>query len=421
MEKYLGIISGNLYRYTGGKLFIEDISAEKICKKFGTPLYVYSVGHIKNQISRIRNSFRRVNPLICYSMKANSNLRVLKLIRKQDCGVDIVSGGELAKALKAGFPAKKIVFAGVGKTEREIISAIENGIFLFTVESVEELRAIDSIARKLRRVADISLRINVDVNVDTHHYTKTARKETKFGMPIKEVGSVLKNRQDFRHIRIKGIQFHLGSNIKNSAPYIEALSKVRDFLRRTDFRPSIIDIGGGFGIPYRDEKVESIESFGEKISGFFMKYFSEASIIFEPGRFIVGNAGILLTEIVYRKHTDTKNFLIVDAGMNDLIRPSLYGSYHEIIPVTKKSGRKIVYDIVGPVCETGDFLGKERLLSQDLSSGDLLAVMGAGAYGFSMSSNYNGRPKPAEVLVSGDRVICCRRREKIEDLWKYET
>jgi len=421
MEKYLKIISDGLYRYVDGRLFIENVSAEKICKKFGTPLYIYSSTHIRNQITRIKNAFADINSLICYSMKANSNLHILRYVKKQDCGVDIVSCGELSKALKAGFSAKRMVFAGAGKTEEEIDFSIKKGIFLFTVESIEELKAINAISRRLKKITDISLRINLDVDVDTHHYIKTSRKETKFGIPLKDAKSILASRQDFKYVKIKGTQFHLGSNIKDSSPYIEALNKLNGLLKEIDFNPSIIDIGGGFGIQYKDEEIEPIEDFGKKISKFFMKNFPGALMIFEPGRFIVGNAGILLTRVIYRKHADGKDFLIVDAGMNDLIRPSLYGSYHEIIPVVKKSGKKVICDVVGPICETGDFLGKERFLSDNISSGDLLAVMGAGAYGFSMSSNYNGRPRAAEVLISGNKMICCREREKVEDLWRYET
>jgi len=420
MEEALDIISDNLYQYINGKLFVENVSVEYICEQFGTPLYIYSAHHIENQIQRLKNSFKNLNPLICYSMKANSNLHILELVRKYGCGVDIVSGGELAKALKAKFPPKKIVFAGVGKTESEIRFAIKKGIYLFTVEGIEELKAINNIARTLKQIVDVSLRVNLDIDVDTHHYTKTSKKETKFGIPANDVKSIIKNTQDFKYVRIKGIQFHLGSNIKDSVPYIKALNRVKNPMRKYGFQPLLIDIGGGFGIPYKKEKIEPIERFGKKITDFFVKHFQGVSIILEPGRFIVGNGGMLLTKIVYKKSTETKNFLIVDAGMNDLIRPALYNSYHEIIPVVKKTGRKTIYDVVGPICETGDFLGKDRLLPEDISSGQLLAIMSAGAYGFSMASNYNERPKPAEVLVFSDRTICCRRREKVEDIWKNE-
>lgn len=421
MEKYIEMISEGLFRFESGKFLIEEVVAQDLCDKFGTPLYVYSTTHIKRQVEKLKNAFKSVSPLICYSMKANSNLKILELIKESGCGVDIVSGGELAKALKSGFSGDRIVFAGVGKTPQEIMYGLKNGIYLFTVESIEELKTIEEIAKSLKNFARVSLRINLDIDVDTHHYTKTAKKETKFGMSESQVKSIITNQNDFKHLKIFGIHFHLGSNIKSSSFYVEALKKLKKFLNEINFTPSVIDIGGGFGIQYKNEHIESIESFGKNICEVFNRNFPDVSMIIEPGRFIVGNAGILLTRVIYTKKTSYKNFLIVDAGMNDLIRPSLYGSYHEILSCVDKKGKEIVYDVVGPVCETGDFLGKDRRLPEDLISGDIIAVMSSGAYGFSMSSNYNGRPRPAEVLVSGKKVVCARKREKIEDLWKYET
>ncbi|MGB9643343.1 MAG: diaminopimelate decarboxylase family protein, partial [Candidatus Ratteibacteria bacterium] len=307
MEKYLEMISGGLYKFVNGRLMIESVYADEICKQFGTPVYVYSANYIKNQIRKLRVSFEKAHPLVCYSMKANGNMKILELIKKQGCGLDIVSGGELVKAIKQGFSPKKIVFAGVGKTEQEIAAGLKYGIYLFTVESVEELKTVDKIAEKLKKTANITLRINLDVDVDTHHYTKTGRIETKFGMPEEQVRSILVSRNSLKHIRIKGLQFHLGSNIKNSAPYLSALEKLKNFLKQTDFRPSVIDIGGGFGILYKNEEIESIEQFGSKISDYFVKHFPDTLMIMEPGRFIVGNAGILLTKIIYRKQTNVKN------------------------------------------------------------------------------------------------------------------
>ena len=421
MEEYLDLISEGIYRFEKGRLFIEDVCAEEICAKFGTPVYVYSSNYVKTQINKICNAFRKVSPLVCYSMKANSNMGILKIVKESGCGVDIVSGGEMMKALKAGFNAKKIVFAGVGKTRGEITDALKKGIYLFNVESIGELKAINETAGNMRKIVSVNLRINLDVDVDTHHYTKTAKKETKFGMPENQVRSIIKNRRNFRHINISGIQFHLGSNIKSSVFYIKALRKLKNFLTDINFTPSVIDIGGGFGIQYRNEPIEPIEDFGKKICDFFVKNFPDVLMIIEPGRFIVGNAGILLTRVIYNKKTAHRNFLIVDAGMNDLIRPSLYGSYHEIFPAALKKGKSVKYDIVGPICETGDFLGKDRKLPGNLTSGDVIAVMSAGAYGFSMSSNYNGRVRAAEVMVSCDKVICCRERERVEDLWSKEV
>ncbi|MCM8821198.1 MAG: diaminopimelate decarboxylase [Candidatus Omnitrophica bacterium] len=420
MEKYLELISDGLYRFRKGKLFIEEVCVERIYREFGTPVYVYSASYIERQIEKLRNAFKPISPLICYSMKANGNMGVLSLVKRAGCGVDIVSSGELAKALKAGFSADRIVFAGAGKTQQEIIDGLNARIFLFTVESMEELKAIEQIGRSQKKIAVVSLRINFDIDVDTHYYTKTSKKETKFGMPVDQIKSILSNRKKFRHIDFKGIQFHLGSNIRASGFYVQALEKLKGFLAGLNFMPSVIDIGGGFGIHYKNEQIEPIENFGKNICNVFLKNFPGVSMIIEPGRFIVGNAGILLTRVIYNKKTPHKNFLIVDAGMNDLIRPSLYGSYHEIFEAVRKKGPCVNYDVVGPICETGDFLGKDRMLAENLTSGDVLAVMSAGAYGFSMSSNYNGRPRAAEVFVSGNNVKCCRRREKIEDLWNLE-
>ncbi|MCX7706210.1 MAG: diaminopimelate decarboxylase, partial [bacterium] len=319
MENYLEIISEGLYRFKRGNLMIESVFAKDICNRYGTPLYVYSATFIEKQICKLKNAFKSLSPLICYSMKANSNMEVLNIIRDHGCGVDIVSGGELAKAVKANFSSKKIVFAGVGKTKEEIIAALKKNILLFTVESVEELKQIDIIAEDLKKIADVSLRINLDVDVDSHHYTKTAKKETKFGLPRDQIRAIINSRRSFRNVNITGIHFHLGSNIKNSSFYVEALKKLNKFLRLINFRPSIIDIGGGFGIQYRtNEQIEPIENFGKNICDFFLNNFPGVSMIIEPGRFIVGNAGILFTKVLYNKKTPHKNFLIVDAGMNDL-------------------------------------------------------------------------------------------------------
>jgi len=422
MEKSFELIFRKQFGYRRGIFFIENVAVRNLARRFGTPLYIYSAGYIRDRISELFDAFAPVNPLICYSVKANGNLKVLRIIGKVGCGADVVSGGELAKAIKSGIPASRIVYAGVGKTHEEIISGIRAGIFLFTVESMEELVEINALARKFGRKTACSFRVNLNVDVDTHHYTRTAKAETKFGLPLKDMAALFQKREKFTGIEFAGIQFHLGSQIKESAPYVEALRKLRRFLTSIRFSPRILDIGGGFGIPYMaGEKVESIFSFGEKICSIIKRDFNVEKVILEPGRFIVGNAGILVARIIYSKKTNSRNFLITDAAMNDLIRPSLYSSYHLILPEKFSSGRKCSWDVVGPICETGDFLGKNRKLPRGIKAGDLLVVLGAGAYGFSMSSNYNGRPRAAEVLIDRSKVELARRRETYNDLWDKEV
>jgi len=351
-------------------------------------------------------------------MKSNSNLSILKIMKLNGLGADVVSEGEIRKALIAGFSPSDIVFAGVGKKEEEIEFAVKKNIFCFNVENEEEIEIIERIGEKFNRKVNINIRLNLDIDVDTHHYIKTSKSENKFGIDLDVSEKILKKK--FSYVNIRGIHFHLGSQIKEVNPYLKAIEKVKDFCKKNKFQIEILDIGGGFGIPYKeDDKVQPIEEFGEKICE-ALKDFSFKTLIIEPGRFIIGNAGVLITKILYIKQKHTKNFIIVDAGMNDLIRPSLYGSYHIIYPLKLKSGEKINYDVVGPICETGDYLGKDREFSINIKRGDYLVVMNAGAYGFSMSSNYNTRTRIPEVMVNKKKVKLIRKRETYSYLFEPE-
>jgi len=415
MEKTLALTGEGFFAYRRGRLFAEDVSAAALAERYGTPLYVYSAGMIARRAEEFAAAFARISPLVCYSVKANGNPAILSLLAKKGFGMDVVSGGELKQALAAGVRPGRIVYAGVGKTAEEIALGLSSDILCFNVESIEELTLLDAIARKLGKRASCNLRVNLDIDVDTHHYTKTAKKETKFGIPVAQFAAIAGAKKRYRAVAIRGIHCHLGSQIKKAAPLVEAIGKIRGLADACSFSVEFLDLGGGIGIPYAPgDRVEPIRTFGTKICAAVRKHFPDAKIIFEPGRFIVGNAGILLARVIYPKRTGHKNFLILDAGMNDLIRPALYQSYHHIIPAREAGTRKkAAWDVVGPICESGDFFGKDRRLPADMRSGDLVAVCSAGAYGFSMSSNYNGRPKSAEVLVNGARHRCIRKRESV--------
>ena len=418
MEEKIEEILEPYFRFRKGSFYIEEIEGEKIAKKFGTPVYVYSYSFIQNQINRIKNAFSKLPVKICFSMKSNSNLSILKIMKLNGLGVDVVSEGEIRKALIAGFSPSDIVFAGVGKKEEEIEFAVKKNIFCFNVENEEEIDIIESIGKKYNKKVNVNLRLNLDIDIDTHHYIKTSKSENKFGIDLDVSERIIKKK--FNYVNIKGMHFHLGSQIKEVFPYIKAIEKVKNFCKKNKFQIEILDIGGGFGIPYKEEdKVQKIEEFGEKIYE-ELKDFDLKILIIEPGRFIIGNAGVLITKILYVKQKNTKNFIIVDAGMNDLIRPSLYGSYHIIYPLRLKSGKKINYDVVGPICETGDYLGKDRKFSVNIKRGDYLAVMSAGAYGFSMSSNYNTRLRIPEVIVVGKKAKLIRKRETYSYLFEPE-
>ncbi|MBU1121563.1 MAG: diaminopimelate decarboxylase [Candidatus Omnitrophota bacterium] len=411
------------FKYRGKELYCEGVKVSSIAVKFGTPVYVYSKRTILEHFQKIDKAFKKISPLICYSIKANSNLAILKILVQVGAGLDIVSGGELYRAREVKCSSKKIVYASVGKTEDEIRAAIKYGILLFNVESFPELSRINKVARELRKKVDVALRVNPDVEPKTHKYIITGKKETKFGMDIDTVRDIFLKRDDFRYLDVCGIHIHIGSQITQSAPFIKAIKKIKTLigdLAKKGVDLKYFNIGGGLGIVYDDETPQTAEVFAKAVLPMLKD--SSLSTILEPGRFIVGNAGIVVTKVSYIKDTPSKNFIIVDAGMNDLLRPSLYEAYHKIIPVTQNTKHKTrntkKSDVVGPICESGDFLGKDRYLN--VEEDDYLAVLGAGAYGFSMSSNYNSRPRAVEVLVDGNNVHCIRKREAYSDLIKGE-
>lgn len=411
------------FRYRGNELYCEGVRISKIAEEFGTPVYIYSRQTLIDHYRKIKKAFKRIDPLICFSVKANSNLAVLKLLANQGAGMDVVSGGELYKALKVGLNPKKIVYAGVGKSEQEIAAAIRAKILLFNAESLEELALIDRVAGHFRTKVDVSLRVNPDINPRTHKFITTGKKINKFGLDMGTVEAILLRYSIFSHLNLIGLHIHIGSQITEAEPFVKAIKKIVVMVRRLRKRRiplKYFNIGGGLGIIYRDERPQSAKKFAQAILPLLKKV--KLKIILEPGRFIAGNSGILLTRVVYIKKAPNKKFAIVDAGMNDLIRPSLYGAFHQILPVirvTSHESRIAKYDIVGPICESGDFLAKNRTMPF-LQTKDLLAVMGAGAYGFTMSSNYNSRPRVAEVLVNKNKAFLVRKRETYRDLIRNE-
>jgi diaminopimelate decarboxylase len=407
----------NNFNRVNQELFCENVALKDIATSVGTPVYVYSKSSIYNNIEILLGAFdsRKIN--ICFSIKSNSNLSIIRLMAEKNLGADIVSGGELYKALKANISPQKIVFSGVGKTKDELKYALESNIGLINVESEQELISLSEIAKSLNKIANISFRINPDIDAKTHVYTSTAKKENKFGIPINNAIEIYKKAHSIPYINTKGIACHLGSPILSLEPYQNALDKIKDLylkLKQEGIDINTIDLGGGFGIIYKDEKPFTPIQFAKLLSNY--SEFSNCSIIIEPGRFIVGNAGVLITKVLYIKHSDTKTFIICDAGMNDLIRPALYNSYHSIEPVVLgNNNKKIIADIVGPICESGDFFAKDREI-YEIEQGSLLAIKSAGAYGFSMSSNYNSRPRSCEVLVDNNSFKLIRKRETYQDL-----
>lgn len=411
----------HLFKYRGNELHAEDVPLRVLAGEYGTPLYVYSYNTILRHIRAYEEAFRGFPHILCFALKANSNMAVLRLLASQGVGADIVSGGELYRALKAGMPPSKIVYAGVGKTEKEIRAALRARILMFNVESEDELMEINRVAGLMKARAPIALRVNPDIDPETHPYISTGLRRHKFGIPIEEALEYYKLAAGLDNIGVVGVHKHIGSQITKVAPFVEALRSVLvlvDEVNRQGVDIRYLNMGGGLGIPYSDEKPpkprELARSLLPLIKGRRM------TLIMEPGRSITGNAGILLTRTLYLKKGPEKEFVIVDAGMNDLMRPSLYDAYHETLPVVRRRGKKIFADVVGPICESGDFLARERML-ESVRQGDLLAVMSAGAYGFSMSSNYNSRPRAAEVLVRGREHSLIRRRESYRDLIRMET
>lgn len=406
------------FTYKDGVLYCEDIALRDIAEKYPTPFYLYSYRTIMDHFEKIREAFKDINPLICFSMKANSNLTVCKALVNAGAGLDIVSGGELYKALKIGCAPEKIVYASVGKTGDEIKKAIKKGILFFNVESVPELIMIDTAAKRLKKKPKVALRINPDIKPDTHDYITTGTKEKKFGIDFKTAEEVFDNANKYPNVTLNGIHVHIGSQITNPFPFAAALKKVLSFIEKSKISIEWLNLGGGFGIVYEKEKAANAREFADAIIPLIKD--KPFKFILEPGRFIVGNSGVLVTKVLYIKTGVTgKRFAIVDAGMNDLIRPSLYESYHEILPVVKRQSDIYQYDIVGPICESGDFLGLNRDFPE-LISGEYLSVMGAGAYGFTMASNYNSRLRPAELLVINGEVRTIRTAETYRDLIRGE-
>jgi diaminopimelate decarboxylase len=408
------------FDYKSGELFAEDVAVASIAEQFGTPAYVYSRATLERHWQAFDNAFSGQAHCVCYAVKANSNLAVLNVLARLGSGFDIVSGGELARVLAAGGQANRIVFSGVGKTVAEISYALQQGIRCFNVESIPELIRINDVASELDCRASISIRVNPDVDAQTHPYISTGLKENKFGIAIEQAETVYQKAQALSHLDVVGIDCHIGSQLTSVAPFVDALRRVLtliDRLAELGIQLSHLDIGGGLGITYQNETPPSPAEYAVALRTLLVG--RDLEILLEPGRAIAGNAGILLTKVEYIKPTEDKQFAIVDAAMNDLLRPALYQSWMAIQAVIlDESLVPQNFDIVGPICETGDFLGKDRLLA--IKPNDLLAIRSAGAYGFTMSSNYNSRPRAAEVMVDGDKVYVVRERETIESLYAGE-
>ena len=414
------------FEYRNGEMFAEGVPVRRLAKEVGTPAYVYSLATLKRHFRVFDQAFSKLPHIVCFSVKANSNIALLRAFAKEGSGFDIVSGGELYRALKAGADPRKIVFSGVGKKKEEIEYALKTGILMFNVESEHEMVALNEIAAGIGTKAPISLRINPDVDPQTHPYISTGMKKAKFGVDIKRSLESYKKAATLPHLEVVGVDCHIGSQLTSVSPFVDALARVREYLdrmlvgslKKESAQIRYLDLGGGLGISYKDEMPPHPEVYAQAIIKGLEGL--DVTLILEPGRVIVGNAGILVTEVQYIKETDDKKFVIVDGGMNDLIRPALYGSYQAIRPVVEGNGETIVADIVGPICESGDFLAKDREIARP-QRGDLLAVMSAGAYGFTMASNYNSHPKAPEVLVDGDQYYVIRARESLEDLIRGET
>ena len=410
------------FKFKKGELYCEDVKVSDVAQKVGTPFYLYSHNTLVDHFTKIKKAFAEITPLICFAMKSNGNLAVLKTLADQGAGFDIVSIGELKKVLKIKTDPKKIVFASVGKTEEEIKFALDAGILLFfNVESYPELEEINKIAKKCKKIANVALRINPDVAAITHKKITTGTLKNKFGIDLKTAFQILKDSHKFSNIKFSGLHVHIGSQIISHKPFLKALKKVVTFIKQLNkagIQLEYLDIGGGLGIIYKDEKPQTAKDFAKVILPILKKL--NLRIIMEPGRFIAGNAGIFVSKVLYLKDNGVKKFLIVDGGMNDLMRPSLYDAYHEINPVIKNNSKKIKVDVVGPICESGDYFAKDRLLPK-MKKDDLIAIMSAGAYGYVMSSNYNVRGRGPEILVKNNEFAITKKRETFEDLIKGES
>jgi diaminopimelate decarboxylase len=409
------------FEYRDGQLFAEDVPLARLAVEFGTPCYVYSRAAITHNYRAYDRALAGVRRLVCYAVKANSNLGVLSVLARLGAGFDIVSGGELARVLRAGGDPRKVVFSGVGKREDEMAAALTAGIRCFNVESEAELRRLSAVAVRLGKTAAVSLRVNPDVDAQTHPYIATGLRDNKFGIDIARAEAAYRAAAGLPGIEIVGVDCHIGSQLTQLEPYVDALQRLLqlvDRLAAAGIRLRHLDLGGGLGIRYREETPPRPEDYAEAVLPLLQG--RDLELWLEPGRSIVGNAGVLLTRVEYLKHAPHKNFAIVDAAMNDLLRPALYNAWQEILSVVPHADEPAqVYDVVGPVCETGDWLGRERALA--IRAGDLLAIRSAGAYGFVMSSNYNTRPRAAEVLVDGKHAHMVRARETLDDLWRGES
>jgi diaminopimelate decarboxylase len=410
------------FAYQGSEFCCEEVPLTKIAQDVGTPCYIYSRRMLVEGYRALDQAFAGLPHLICYAMKANANLAILRVLLDQGGGLDIVSGGELFRALRAGADPQRIVFAGVGKSAEEIEAALRADILLFNVESPQELKAIHAVAAKLGTPARVAVRVNPDVDPKTHPYISTGLRQSKFGVPIQEALELYRNMRALNHLDPVGVHAHIGSQITQVAPFQESLAKLVllvKALRQDGFNIQYLDIGGGIGIRYKDESPPAPIEYAKTLRPLLDAL--ACMVLMEPGRFLVGNAGSLVTRVLYEKANQDKKFLVVDGGMNDLIRPSLYNAYHTIVPVVQRANghAEVTLDVVGPICESGDFLAKDRSLPA-CQPGDLLAVLSAGAYGFAMASNYNARPRVPEVMVNGDRFAVVRARETYEDLIRGE-
>ncbi|HFD4267050.1 TPA: diaminopimelate decarboxylase [Vibrio parahaemolyticus] len=403
-----------------GQLWAEDVLLQALAEQYGTPLYVYSRATLERHWKAFDSAVGQHPHLVCYAVKANSNLGVLNALARLGSGFDIVSGGELERVIAAGGDAKKVVFSGVGKTPAEMKRALELGIKCFNVESEPELERLNKVAGELGVIAPISLRINPDVDAKTHPYISTGLRDNKFGIAFDRAPEVYQFAQSLPNLNVQGIDCHIGSQLTSIDPFIDATDRLLaliDDLKEQGINIRHLDVGGGLGVVYRDELPPQPSDYAKALLGRLENH-QDLELIFEPGRAIAANAGILLTRVEFLKHTEHKNFAIIDAAMNDLMRPALYQAWQDIVPVSPRNGEPQTYDLVGPICETGDFLGKDRALV--LQEGDLLAVRSAGAYGFVMSSNYNTRTRAAEVMVDGNQSHLVRQREELTSLWQLE-
>lgn len=412
----------DFFQYKNEQLYVEDLPVKQLAEEFGTPLYIYSRATLERHWHAFDSALGKHPHLICYAVKANSNIGILNVMAKLGSGFDIVSQGELERVLAAGGDASKVVFSGVAKSRAEIMRALEVGIRCFNVESIAELHHINQIAGEMGKIAPISLRVNPDVDAHTHPYISTGLKENKFGVSVDEAREVYKLAATLPHVKITGMDCHIGSQLTELQPFLDAtdrLIRLIEQLKEDGITLKHLDLGGGLGVTYTDETPPHPSDYATALLN-KLKDYEDLEIILEPGRAIAANAGILVAKVQYLKSNESRNFAITDTGMNDMIRPALYEAYMNIIEIDRTLGReKAIYDVVGPVCETSDFLGKQRELA--IAEGDYIAQRSAGAYGASMSSNYNSRPRTAEVLVNGDKAHLIRRRESLSELWALES